>query len=130
MVARSADVIDDRAHTRTTISRGIGWQRWRHAARRRLQARRALSYVLNNWRKHGEDRAGEARRWNVDPFSTGVLFHGWGGREDASLMWKWRDTYDPLVVYLPDTWLLREGWSKHGRVGFHVVPSAPRAAVA
>lgn len=34
-------------------------------------ARHALSYVLNNWRKHREDRVEHARTWNVDPFSTG-----------------------------------------------------------
>src|SRR5204862_5826520 len=38
------------------------------------QARHALSYVLNNWRKHREDRAQASRGWNVDPFSTGALF--------------------------------------------------------
>jgi hypothetical protein len=29
---------------------------------------------FNNWRKHREDRV---QGWNVDPFSTGVLFDGW-----------------------------------------------------
>ena len=89
------------------------------------QARHALSYVLNNWRKHHEDYARTARDWNVDPFSTGVLFAGWKAREDAALMWRWRDTYDPLVVYLPQTWLLREGWRKHGSIAFDEVPSRP-----
>jgi REP-associated tyrosine transposase len=85
------------------------------------QARHALSYVLNNWRKHREDRQ---RSWNVDPFSTGVLFGGWRQRDDEVLLWRWRDTYDPLVVYLPTTWLLRAGWRKGGpRVDWHEVPS-------
>src|SRR5262249_13943706 len=75
------------------------------------QTRHALSYVLNNWRRHGEDRG---RAWSVDPFSTGVLFGGWKQREGAEVLWRWRDTYDPLVVYLPKTWLLREGWRKGG----------------
>jgi len=89
------------------------------------QARHALSYVLNNWRKHREDRARTARGWNVDPFSTGVLFAGWRERADAPLLWRWRDTYDPLVVYLPQTWLLCDGWRKHGRIAFDEVPSSP-----
>jgi REP element-mobilizing transposase RayT len=38
------------------------------------QARHALSYVMNNWRKHGEDREGLASTWLVDPFSSGILF--------------------------------------------------------
>jgi REP element-mobilizing transposase RayT len=79
------------------------------------QARHALSYVLNNWRKHHEDIT---RTWNVDPFSTGIQFPGWKEREDAVVWWKIRETYDPLVVYLPKTWLLRVGWMKHGRISW------------
>jgi REP element-mobilizing transposase RayT len=92
------------------------------------QARRALAYVLNNWRKHREDRGARERTWSVDPFSTGVLFTGWKEREGAIVYWRWRDTYDPMVVYLPTTWLLREGWkrSKSGLVAFREVPSSMR----
>jgi len=92
------------------------------------QARRALAYVLNNWRKHREDQAGAARSWNVDPFSTGALFDGWKEREAEHFLWKWPKTYDPLVVYLPKTWLLREGWRKHGCVRFGEVPGAAKHA--
>ena len=89
------------------------------------QARRTLSYVLNNC-KHREDRAVVARDWKVDPFSTAVLFPGWKEHEDELFMWRWRDTYDPLVVYLPRTWLLREGWKKSGRISFAEVPNQQR----
>jgi len=76
--------------------------------------------VLNNWRKHREDRA---RTWNVDPFSTGVLFV-WKERAHDPLLWKWRDTYDPLAVYMPRTWLLREGWRRGGpAISWSEVPS-------
>ena len=85
------------------------------------QARHALSYVLNNWRKHEEDRSAP-RSWNVDPFSTGVLFEGWRQHADEPLMWRWRDTYDPMFVYRPKSWLLREGWRRHGLISFHEVP--------
>src|SRR5689334_6601337 len=35
------------------------------------QVRAALAYVLNNWRRHHEDREGERQRAaNVDPYST------------------------------------------------------------
>ena len=77
------------------------------------RARHALSYVLNNWRKHREDHLAIARTWKVDPFSTAVLFV-WKQRAHEPLLWRWRDTYDPLVVYLPKTWLLREGWNRGG----------------
>jgi putative transposase len=92
------------------------------------QARHALSYVLNNWRKHREDRAPRARTWAVDPYSTAVLFPDWREHDEQGLavMWRWPDTYDPLVVYQPRTWLLREGWKRGrpGRISFHEVPSA------
>ncbi len=93
------------------------------------QARQTLAYVLNNWRKHREDRGALERTWNVYPYSTGVLFDGWKERENEYVLWRWRDTYDPLVVYLPKTWLLRESWRRHGLVGFRDVPSAKQAAV-
>jgi REP element-mobilizing transposase RayT len=92
----------------------------------RNQARHTLAYVLNNWRKHREDRGAHAQTWNVDPFSSGVLFDGWKEREDEVTLWRWRDTYDPLVVYLPKTWLLREGWRMYGLVGFHDLPGGKR----
>jgi hypothetical protein len=93
----------------------------------RKQARHTLAYVLNNWRKHREDGSELAKTWNVDPYSTGVLFDGWKEREEAVVLWRWRDTYDPLVVYLPKTWLLREGWRMYGLVGFRDVPSTKQA---
>lgn len=93
------------------------------------QARRALSYVLNNWRKHREDGFDFSRRWNVDPYSTGISFWGWKEREDASTWWKVREGYEPLVVYLPKTWLLREGWLKHGRISWTEVPSTKAVPV-
>ncbi len=88
------------------------------------QARNTLAYVLNNWRKHREDDIGVTRSWNVDPFSTGILFEGWREREDQPLFWRMRDTYEPLVVHLPKTWLLYEGWRKHGggTIPFAFVP--------
>ena len=79
--------------------------------------------MLNNWRKHQEDRTRMAHDWNVDPFSTGFLFTGWNERADAPLLWRRRASYEPLVVYLPQTWLLRVGWQKHGRISFDEVPS-------
>ncbi len=89
------------------------------------QARRTLAYVLNNWRKHHEDRTGDAKKWKVDPFSSGVVFQGWRGREEVTTWWKWPVTYDPLVVYFPKTWLLRKGWLEYGTIRFDEVPSTP-----
>jgi REP element-mobilizing transposase RayT len=65
------------------------------------QARHTLAYVLNNWRKHKEDRHDFTRGWNVDPYSSGAVFDGWKEREDAITLWPLRETYLPLVTYLP-----------------------------
>lgn len=85
------------------------------------RARHALAYVLNNWRKHGEDRG---RTYNTDPYSTGCVFTGWKAFEGRHVMWNVPEGYGPLIVWLPQTWLLREGWKRYGRIGFREVPSA------
>ncbi len=86
------------------------------------QARRALAYVLNNWRKHREDQHDFSRAWRVDPYSTGVFFDGWKEREHELVYMPYRDEYQPMAVYLPKTWLLCEGWRRHGLVPFDFVP--------
>ena len=78
------------------------------------RARHALGYVLGNWRKHGEDRQGLPSTWLVDPFSTAILFPDWQELQGQPWMWPIRETYDPLVVRRPQTWLLREGWKVGG----------------
>ncbi len=87
------------------------------------QARHALAYVLNNWRKHREDRGERSRMWWVDPFSTAGLFRGWKELEDVG-PWKLREDYKPMTVWEPRTWLLAEGWKRHGLIGCLEVPGA------
>ena len=89
------------------------------------QARRALSYVMCNWRKHGEDQQGVARTWLVDPYSSGILFPDWQELEGRAFMWPMPATYDPLVVRRPRSWLLREGWKLCGSISARDVPSRP-----
>ena len=83
------------------------------------QVRNCLAYVLNNWRRHGEDRD---RRWSVDPFSTGLWFPGWKERAEAPLLYKPPASYVWMMTWLPKTWLLREGWKKHPLVSLREVP--------
>ena len=94
------------------------------------QARHALAYVLGNWRKHQEDRALPMRAWKVDWFSTAAMFPGWAEYapyEEEPFLWRGPETYDPLVVYQPRTWLLRDGWRKGGApISIREVPSAKR----
>jgi REP element-mobilizing transposase RayT len=93
------------------------------------QARHAIGYVLGNWRHHKEDQHGLARTWLVDPFSTGVLFPDWKELEDKEVMWPIRETYDPLVVRRPQSWLLSEGWKVGGHaISARDVPGEPHGA--
>ena len=79
---------------------------------------------MDNWRKHGEDRGGQAKTWLVDPFSTGILFADW--KERGGKPWPIREGYEPLVVQDPETWLLREGWKRGGgEISVRDVPSRP-----
>ena len=92
------------------------------------QARNAIAYVLNNWRKHREHYDQRARTWQIDPFATGWSFDGWKEREDEPFVWKLRETYQPMPTWRPKTWLLSEGWRRHGLVSTHEVPGS-RASV-
>jgi putative transposase len=89
------------------------------------QARRALAYVLNNWRKHREDRYEFAKTWSIDPFSSAISFSGWRQVEDSNAVVRWHKppSYDPLIVYLPKTWLLQKGWQRYGSISVREVPS-------
>jgi len=96
---RTGRVVADRFHARPLTSpRAV---------------RHALAYVLNNWRRHGEDQAGLPRTWKVDPFSSGPLFFGWKELEHSPVLWPLRETYLPLIVLRPRTWLLAKGWQEH-----------------
>jgi len=87
------------------------------------QARHTLSYVMNNWRKHREDRAAPMRTWAVDWFSSAAMFPDWQEyRDDEGFLWRGPSTYDPLMVFRPKTWLLREGWRKAGAISCRDVP--------
>jgi REP element-mobilizing transposase RayT len=90
------------------------------------RARNAISYTLSNWRKHGEDRDGLPSTWLVDPFSSGISFPDWKELQDQAWMWPLRETYDPLIVRRPSTWLLAEGWKKAGEISAREVPSRRR----
>jgi putative transposase len=85
------------------------------------QVRHAISYVMNNWRKHGEDRA---RAWAIDWFSSAITFPHWAEYGDAAWLWRGPAAYEPLFVRSPATWLLGVGWQRHGAISCREVPSA------
>ena len=88
----------------------------------------AIRYVLNNWRRHGEDREGLPTTWTIDPFSSAVNFAGWKELEGSSQLYGTPEGYERLPTSAPQTWLLRVGWTKHGLIGAHDVPGPERAA--
>jgi REP element-mobilizing transposase RayT len=105
---RTGKVIGDRFHARPLTSpRAV---------------RHAISYALNNWRHHGEDRFQLARAWRVDPFSSGAVFTGWKELEDSPVLWPLRETYQPLLVWRPRTWLLRSWDQFHPLISLYEVP--------
>jgi len=86
------------------------------------QARHTVSYVLNNWRKHAEDRDGAARGALVDRFSSGCSFAGWKELENRP-MWQIPADHEPLVVSEPRAWVLTTGWRLVGPISAREVPS-------
>ena len=92
------------------------------------QARHCLAYVLNNWRRHKEDRRGLAqRRAHVDPYSSGLRFDGWRGVDGTFPI---PDGYEPLPTAPPTVWLLTTGWRRHGLIDPREVPADCRDAKA
>src|ERR1043166_3300331 len=59
------------------------------------QARHALAYVVNNWRRHREDRSAPMSSWTIDWFSSAVMFPGWAEYGDEPFLWRGPGTYDP-----------------------------------
>lgn len=87
--------------------------------------RNTLSYVLNNWRRHREDRASFAANWKVDPFSSGLYFADWAELGDSPSAYRPRAGYFGLMTWLPKTWLLRVGWKLSGTVSNREIPGRP-----
>ena len=91
------------------------------------QARNVLGYVMNNWRHHQEDRGPGMARWKIDWLSSAVAFPGWAEYGDVPGLWRGPANYEPLRVSGPRTWLLREGWKKHGAtISCYEVPASPQ----
>jgi hypothetical protein len=78
---------------------------------------------MNNFRRHQEDLVSPIKTWAVDWFSSAAVFPHWAEYGDAPFLWRGPETYDPLIVYQPQTWLLREGWKKSGEISCRSVPS-------
>jgi REP element-mobilizing transposase RayT len=104
VVGRTGRVFADRYHASYLTSRA--------------QVRRALAYVLNNWRRHGEHRAHPD--WHTDPFSSADFFDGWTDHE-ARRPW-WLAPEDTPPVADARFWLLTTGWRRYGAIATREVP--------
>lgn len=83
------------------------------------QARNAIAYVLNNWRRHGADWVcKEAQQARVDPYSSGALFDGWIGGAFGPAP----GNYQALPVARPQTDLLLWEWKRYGLIDTNEVP--------
>ena len=88
------------------------------------QAHRAMTYVLCNWRKHGEHKSPSCANWDVDYFSTAPSFTGWCAPPDPACSHDFNWTYEPLPAEEPRHFFLREGWRRAGTIAVDTVPSS------
>ncbi len=80
------------------------------------QTRRCLAYVLNNWRRHGEDKLSNRV---CDPYATGMWFTGWREASGVDVP----EGLELLPRREPRSWLLKTGWMRGGpRISFYEVP--------
>jgi hypothetical protein len=84
--------------------------------------RNMIRYVLNNWRRHGEDCQGRPATWVLDPFSSAVSFGGWRELAHRDRLFAIPAGYERLSTSAPMTWLLTVGWYKHGAIAASEVP--------
>ena len=74
-------------------------------------ARNAISYVLNNWRRHRRDLdCAGAMKASVDPYASGLSHPTWATK------FRIPAGYELLPVSPPRTWLLRDGYKRHGEI--------------
>jgi REP element-mobilizing transposase RayT len=92
------------------------------------EVRHAIAYVLNNWRRHQEDRAVAAKAWKLDPYSTAIDFAGWKELGSSPFLYRTPPGYEGMIVWRPKTWLLAEGWKKHGMISVFDVPGPMKSA--
>jgi REP element-mobilizing transposase RayT len=86
------------------------------------QARNAIAYVLNNFRKHHLDRGRETQFWDVDYYSSGPTFDGWVEYEATARPFALPAGYRPLPVVPARTWLIGAGWKRSGPISLHDPP--------
>ncbi len=115
VLGRRGKVFADRFHTRALSSL--------------REVRTALVYVLQNARKHFEQKGVALRASWLDKFSSAGFFDGWdarGSKEAVMLRESWRSAgIDPETPTRDAaTWLLRVGWRRLGVIQPSEVPAS------
>jgi REP element-mobilizing transposase RayT len=77
------------------------------------QARNAIAYILNNWRRHRHDARAP---WRIDPYSSADAFRGWATPHGYA------PRREPLPVAAPTAWLLTDGFARAAPIRTHEVP--------
>ena len=83
------------------------------------EVRNALVYVLQNARHHG------VRSKSIDPFSSGGDFDGWFddlAENEAERRRQDSSATKRIPALPPETWLLGNGWRRHGLIGIEEEP--------
>jgi REP element-mobilizing transposase RayT len=80
---------------------------------RPTQARNAIAYILNNWRRHKNDVRAPYR---IDPYSSAEQFHGWKTPHGYA------PRAEPLPCVRATSWLLTDGWTRAGPVRTDEIP--------
>ena len=104
-----------------------------HVLRTPREIRHALSYILNNARKHAAQlRIRYLRDW-VDPCSSAAWFDGWAASSGVERLQRVLDVARAKVAELlgepggwtprPRGWLLTTGWRRHGLLRVDEVPA-------
>ncbi len=115
VLGRRGRVFADRFHTRALSSL--------------REVRNAIVYVLQNARKHFEQKGVALRGDWLDKFSSSGFFEGWsarGSKEAVTLRESWRSAgIDPKKPTRDaSTWLLRVGWRRLGVIQPSEVPAS------
>ena len=106
---RRGPVLDGRYHLRV-----LGTPR---------QVRHALAYALLNARRHARGRGRPVSPRRLDEASSGRWFDGWSRELPAP------PATGPPETEEAQTWLLRTGWRRHGRIDPGEVPGGKRRVV-
>ena len=77
------------------------------------QARNAISYILNNWRRHKNDLRAP---WRIDPYSSAEQFAGWATPHG------YQPRAEPLPCVRPTSWLLADGWRRARPIELDEIP--------